>query len=75
MSDLRLCESCALSANIHDIVNDTRWKDICHKIHAQGGTPPDRETLKLELGWPKDQPVPKWFKDALKLERHKNLLT
>lgn len=62
LEDMRLCESCALSADIHDIINDKRWKDICHQIAAQGGTPPDRSSLTLHLGWHKDQPPPECVK-------------
>lgn len=66
MSDLRLCESCALTAKIHELIDDKRWQNICDQIKAQGGPPPDRETLELEFGSPKDQPLPKIFVDAFK---------
>lgn len=72
MADLRLCESCALTADVNVLVNDKRWTDICHQIAGAGGTPPDRDSLKLELGSPKDQPIPKIIADGLKRMRSHN---
>lgn len=66
MENLRLCESCALSAKVHELVDNKRWKDICNQIAAQGGTPPDRDTLELILGSPKDQPLPGYLVKAFK---------
>lgn len=64
LNDMRLCESCALTADIHQMITDKRWKEICYQIEAAGGTPPDRDTLEMVLGSPKDQPVPETFKKA-----------
>lgn len=67
--ELRLCESCALTADIHQMVDDKRWQDICLKMEAAGGTAPDRSSLELVLGTPKDQPLPPMFKDAVEKMR------
>lgn len=46
---MRLCQNCAQTAKIHDIVTDSRWKDICDKIAAAGAAPPNRDTIELLL--------------------------
>lgn len=65
MQDLRLCESCALTAKIHELVDNKRWAEICRQIDAQGGTPPDRASLEMVLGSPKDKPVPHILRKAV----------
>lgn len=64
-----LCESCAVSAKVHEIVDDRRWADICRQIASAGGPPPDRDSLELHLGTPKGQPLPKSFQHALMAAR------
>lgn len=53
LANLKLCESCALTAKIHEMIDNKRWAEICKQIEAQGGTEPDRSTLRLMLGVPK----------------------
>lgn len=65
ISDAMLCESCALTANIHELIDDKRWLEICRKIEGAGGTPPDRSSLELLLGSPKNQPLPQAFKKTI----------
>src|SRR5258708_34433367 len=63
LKELRLCESCFVSADVHMIIGDKRWKDICEKISLQGGPkvqPPDRDTLELHASWEKDNPPPQF---------------
>lgn len=74
MSDLRLCESCALTARVQFLVHDKRWAEICRQIAAAGGSPPDRESLQLLLGSPKNQPLPESFKQAVQKLRKESLI-
>lgn len=64
-----LCESCSLTANVHELIDDKRWQNICEQLIAAGAQPPDRDSLELLLGSPKDKPLPKAFTDALRRER------
>lgn len=69
LQDMKLCESCALTANIHTLIDNKRWAEISRQITAAGGAEPDRKTLRMVLGAPKDQPLPQMFREALKRER------
>lgn len=64
-----LCESCALTAKVHEIVDDRRWSDICRQIASAGGPLPDRDSLELHLGSPKGNPLPQAFQHALMAAR------
>lgn len=59
LSNLRLCEGCALTADVHQMVDNKRWKDITDQIIAQGGEPPDRDSLKLMLAAPQGEKFPR----------------
>lgn len=71
ISEALLCESCALTAKIDELVTDKRWAYISAQLAAAGAQPPDRDSVKLMLGARKDKPLPKAFADALKRERAK----
>lgn len=69
IGDLRLCESCALTAKIDELVTDKRWAEICHQIKAAGGAEPDRDSLELLLGAKKDKPFSPALARAIKRMR------
>jgi hypothetical protein len=69
IGNLRLCESCAMSAKVHELINDKRWSEICRQIEAAGGATPDRASLELALAATKGTPMPEGLKNQLKHTR------
>lgn len=55
VSGVMLCNNCAQTANVHEIVSDRRWQEICTHLSVAGATPPDRDSIELLLGTPKNQ--------------------